>query len=72
MIAVLPTALVLVGCASPIMMSDANGDTARRLTCRAKVDCPQQAAQLCPGGYAIEEGNLGVIGTLTDLTVSCR
>ena len=70
----LPVLFVLAGCASPVMVSEVSrpDGTAHRLICRAKLDCPQQAAQLCPGGYEIVDGEVGVIGTLSDVTVSCR
>jgi hypothetical protein len=53
----------LAGCASPVMVSEVSGpdgSTAHRLICRARIDCPQQAAQLCPGGYEIVDGDIGV------------
>jgi hypothetical protein len=49
-----------------------DGSTVHRVVCRAKIDCPQQAAQVCPGGYEIVDGAVDVIGSLNDLTISCR
>ena len=70
---ILPVILVLIGCTSPVMVSDAkSADGTHRLICREKLDCPQQAARLCPGGYEIVDGAVGVIGSLSDVTVSCR
>ena len=71
---ILSGVLVLAGCASPVMVSDARdpaGGT-HRLICRERVDCPQQVARLCPGGYEIVDGGTGVIGSLNALTVACR
>lgn len=71
---ILSGVLVLAGCSSPVILSDARDPAAgtHRLICRERLDCPQQAARLCPGGYEIVAGDTGVIGSLSDLTVSCR
>jgi hypothetical protein len=53
------------------MQASADGNT-HRLICRARLDCPQMAARLCPGGYEVVDGEVGVIGSLDDLTVACR
>ena len=69
---ILPLVLVLAGCASPVMLSAASPDgSTHRLLCRAKLDCPQMAAQLCAGDYEIVDGD-GVIGSLSDVMVACR
>ena len=73
--ALLALVLVLTACAPRTMLSEvsrSDGSTVHRLTCRAKIDCPQQAAQLCPGGYELVDETVGIIGTLSDLTISCR
>ena len=72
--AIFPFILVLAGCTSPVTLSEAgapDGSAVHRLICREKLDCPQQAAQLCPGGYRIVEGDVGVIGSLSDIRVAC-
>ena len=65
--------LVLAGCASPAMpvQTSADGNT-HRLLCRARLECPQMATQLCPGGYEIVDGGAEVIGSLDEVTVASR
>jgi hypothetical protein len=70
---ILSIMLVLAGCASPALLSQASADGSNhRLICRARLDCPQMAARLCPGGYEIVDGDTGVIGSLDEVTVTCR
>ena len=67
------TVLFVAGCTSPVTLNEvARADETHRLVCRARVECPQYAAQLCPAGYDIVDGALGPIGALTNLTISCR
>jgi hypothetical protein len=71
---IFPFILVVAGCASPVQVAQvsASADSAvHRLICREKLDCPQQAAQLCPGGYRVVDGAPGVIGSLNDMRVAC-
>jgi hypothetical protein len=70
---ILSIVLVLAGCASPAMVSQASADGAtQRLVCRVRLECPVMAARLCPGGYEIVDGDTGVIGSLREVAVACR